>query len=122
MLMWGDRLLDDRVMGYGEWEAATNGTHLAIDQIARDVIVCDWHYELREAYPSIPFLLEKGFRVWPSGWRETKAIEAFIGYAQRYRTERLLGYLCTTWGAAKPGDLAKWPPITVAMQKLTNSV
>ena len=122
MLMWGDRLLDDRVMGYGEWEAATNDTHLAIERIATDIIICDWHYELREAYPSIPFFLEKEFRVWPSGWRDTEAIETFINYAQRYRTERLLGYLCTTWGAVKPNDVAKWPPITVAMKRLINSV
>lgn len=118
MLMWGDRLLDDRVMGYGEWEAATNNTHLAIDRIAKDIIICDWHYERREEYPSVPFFLEKGFRVWPSGWQQVNAVEAFIDYAERYRTERLLGYLCTTWGAVHPDEAANWPPVMAAMKRL----
>ena len=118
MLMWGDRLLDNGVMGYGEWEASTNRTHPAIEQIPRDIIICDWHYALRETYPSILFLLEQGFRVWPSGWRDTRAIEAFVDDARRYRTDRLLGFLCTTWDAVRPNDLATWPPIGFAMQRL----
>ncbi len=118
MLMWGDRLLDDRVMGYGEWEAATNNTHSAVERIAKDIIICDWHYERREDYPSIPFFLEKGFRVWPSGWREVNAVEAFVDYAEQYRTERLMGYLCTTWDAVQPDEAAKWPPVTAAMKRL----
>lgn len=118
MLMWGDRLLDNAVMGYGEWEAATNQTHTAVDRMPKDIIICDWHYELCQAYPSVPFFIEKGFRVWPSGWKEPNAIEAFMAYTQQYQSERLLGYLCTTWGAVKPDDLATWPPLKLAMAKL----
>jgi len=55
MLMWGDRLLDDSVMKYGKWEASVNGTAPAVDMIPKDIIICDWHYELREEYPSVPF-------------------------------------------------------------------
>jgi Glycosyl hydrolase family 20, catalytic domain len=117
MLMWGDRLLDDRVMGYGEWEAAQNNTSPAIQRIPRDVIICDWHYELREAYPSVPFFLDKGFRVLPAGWQEPEAVGALIDYARRYQDPRLLGYLCTTWNAVKPGELATWPPLAAAMNK-----
>src|ERR1700722_20110265 len=68
MFMWGDGLLDAKAEGYSEWEASTNGTPPAVDLIPKDIIICDWHYDKRADYPSVPFLLGKGFRVWPSGW------------------------------------------------------
>ena len=49
MLMWGDRLLDDKQMHYGKWESSANGTAAAIDRIPKDIILCDWHYERRRA-------------------------------------------------------------------------
>lgn len=118
MLMWGDRLLDSDSTGYGKWEAAENQTHKAIDMIPKDIMICDWHYTLREGYPSIPLFLGKGFRVWPSGWKEVEATKALIDASQQYKTERMLGHLCTTWGAVKLGQLDQWPPIQIAMGKL----
>jgi hypothetical protein len=119
MLMWGDRLLDGNITGYGKWEAAENGTNPAINLIQKDIVICDWHYTLREDYPSIPLFLEKGFRVWPSGWKEVEATKALIGFSQRYKNERMLGHLCTTWGAVRMDQLAQWPPIRIAMDKLS---
>jgi len=58
MLIWGDRLLDAGVVGYGEWESAKNGTHRAIDLVPKDLIVCDWHYERMAEHQFIPLLLE----------------------------------------------------------------
>jgi len=118
MLMWGDRLLDSASTGYGKWEAAENQTHTAINMIPKDIVICDWHYTLRDCYPSIPLFLEKGFRVWPSGWKEVEATEALIDASQQYKTERMLGHLCTTWGAVKLDQLDQWPPIQTAMKKL----
>ena len=124
MLMWADRLLDSATMGYGRWEAAANGTHGAIDLIPKDIILCDWHYEELAKYPgkptdygSIPFFLEKGFRVWPCGWKNVQATEALLDAEQKHKHERLLGHLCTTWGAVKVRDLAEWPPIRAATRK-----
>jgi hypothetical protein len=51
MLMWGDRLIDAEKYDYGEWEAAKNGTATAVDRIPKDIIICDWHYEVRAGYP-----------------------------------------------------------------------
>jgi len=118
MLMWGDRLLDSDSTGYGKWEATENQTHKAIDLIPKDIVICDWHYALRDSYPSIPLFLEKGFRVWPSGWKEVEATKALIDISQRYKNKRMLGHLCTTWGAVKLGQLNQWPPIQTAMGKL----
>ena len=111
MLMWGDRLLDGAATGYGEWEAALNGTHPAVDLIPKDIIQVDWHYELRNDYPSIPFFLEKGFRVLPAGWRNVEATQALYSYAHTFTDQRMLGHLFTTWGAVKPGHLVDWAPI-----------
>jgi len=81
-------------------------------------VICDWHYTRRADYPSIPLFLEKGFRVFPGGWREVEAVKAFNRYARQYKSERMLGYLATTWGAVKPGSLATWPPILTAFQAI----
>jgi hypothetical protein len=83
-----------------------------------DIIICDWHDELRDGYPSIPLFPKKGFRVLPGGWRNVEATERLIEYAQHYRRERMLGPLCTVWGAALPGALANFPPIRAALAKL----
>src|SRR6185369_14813838 len=59
MLMWGDRLIDGNKLDLGEWEASKNGTAAAVDMIPKDIIICPWHYEARENYPSIPMFIEK---------------------------------------------------------------
>jgi len=61
MLMWGDRLIDARKINYGKWEASANNTAKAVDMISKNIIICDWHYELRKEYESVPMLLIKVF-------------------------------------------------------------
>jgi hypothetical protein len=113
MLMWGDRLLDGKATGYGEWEASKNGTAPAIDLIPKDIIVCDWHYETRyddapATYPSIALFQQKGLRVWPSGWRSDQNVALLVKASQQNRTDRMVGYLATTWIGVGPvaGGLA----------------
>jgi len=101
MLMWGDRLIDGKKYDYGEWEASMNGTAAAIDMIPKDIIVCPWHYELKDAYPSIPMFIEKGFRVLPTGWKDVNATKALIDYTRQYDSSKLLGHMFTTWGVKK---------------------
>jgi Glycosyl hydrolase family 20, catalytic domain len=102
MLMWADRLLDDKKFGYGEWEASKNGTGTAIDMIPKEIIMCDWHYEKRpEGYPSVVYLQEKGFRMLPSTWRNKDAALAMLREARTKATPKMLGHLCTTWVGAQ---------------------
>ena len=117
MLMWGDRLLDSKSLGYSEWEAARNGTQGAIDLIPKDIIICDWHYLNQREYPSIPLFLQKGFRVWPSGWQPLEAALAFSHYARQQENPRNLGYLCTTWGKVKINAAADWPPLVEVLRE-----
>jgi hypothetical protein len=104
MLMWADRLLDDKALGfgYGKWEASENHTAGAIDRIPKDIILCDWHYETRSnGYPSVAYLQQKGFRMMPSTWWNKDAALAMLREARAKGTERMLGHLCTTWIGAE---------------------
>ncbi len=97
MLMWADRLLDGKSTEYGKWEASENGTAPAIDRIPKDIILCDWHYEMREHYPSVAIFQEKGFRVLPSSWNNPKAALAFLEDARRVNKGLVIGHMGTTW-------------------------
>jgi hypothetical protein len=118
MLMWADRLLDAKALGYSKWEASTNGTFTAVDRIPRDIVMCDWHYEKQAEYKSVPFLLDKGFRVWPAGWHKIEAVEALIDYSLAQKNPRMIGYLSTTWGKVKPEEVDAFEPTKVGVRKL----
>jgi hypothetical protein len=120
MLMWADRFIDGKATGYGKWEASEIGTHPAVDMVPKDIIMCDWHYNLRETYPSVPMFLEKGFRVWPAGWRKVDATKALINYSRAQNNPRMLGHLFTTWGAARRagGDYREFPPLVEGLKLL----
>ncbi len=115
MLMWGDRLIDANEIKYGKWEASANGTAGAIELIPKDIIICDWHYEPREAYESIPMFLKKGFRVWPASWRKPGPAKSLIDYSQTFNDEKMLGHLNTTWGAVPIKDLPSFEPLRQAV-------
>jgi hypothetical protein len=110
MLMWGDRLIDGKKYDLGEWEASLNGTSSAVDLIPKDIIICPWHYELRESYPSIPMFIEKGFRVLPAGWKDVDATKALIQFSRLHAGPKLLGHMFTTWGVKKD-ELLAFPPL-----------
>ena len=117
MLMWGDRLIDGKKYEYGEWESSMNGTAAAIDMIPTDIIVCPWHYETREAYPSIPMFLDKGFRLLPTGWNKVDATTALIEYSRQHDGPKLLGYMFTTWGVKKEA-LVDFPALVEGLKLL----
>ena len=109
MLMWADRLLDDKKLGYGKWEASANGTAGAVDNIPKEIILCDWHYETRkDGYPSVAYLQEKGFRVLPSSWRNKDAALAMLREARAKATPRMIGHICTTWTSAQAVSSRSW--------------
>ncbi len=117
MLMWGDRLIDGSKFDFGEWESSLNGTASAIDMIPKDIIICDWHYDVMDSYPSIPMFLEKGFRVLTSGWKNTDATVSLIEYSFRQNDPGMLGHLFTTWGVS--GDsLLRFPPLIEGVKKM----
>ena len=119
MLMWGDRLIDGKKYAFGEWEASVNGTAPAVDMIPKDIIICPWHYEPMDEYPSIPMFIEKGFRVLPAGWRNPEATKSLIRYSIQFKNPQMLGHLFTTWGVESQ-DLIKFPPILEGIKQINN--
>lgn len=117
MLMWGDRLIDGNKFDLGEWEASKNGTAPAVDMIPKDIIICPWHYEPRDSYPSVPMFIEKGFRVLPAGWKSVEATTALIQFNKSHSGPRMLGHLFTTWGVKKE-ELLQFPPLIEGLKLL----
>lgn len=97
MLLWSDRLLDGEATGFGEWEASKNDTWQSIDQIPKDVLLCDWHYVVKESYPSLELFADKGFRHVICPWRELPATQAFLQDASRQENSLFQGVLQTSW-------------------------
>ncbi len=100
--MWGDRLLDGKVTGLGEWEASINDTHRAIDLIPKDVVICDWHYD-RPDQTAVYFAL-KGFNVVTCPWKNPRngvlQVQDLVRFKQNSTpqvSERLLGMVQTVW-------------------------
>jgi hypothetical protein len=97
MQMWGDRLIEAEAMGYSDYDASMNDTWQAIDMIPKDIVICDWHYGMRENYPSVRYFQQKGFRVWPAGWNNEEAVRRLIEVSRKDATDKMVGYLATTW-------------------------
>lgn len=95
MYMWGDRLIDGEKLGLGEWDASRNGTAPAIDMIPKDIVICDWHYDERKTYPSVPVFTAKGFRVLPTVYSSLRGARAFM--AQTRHKRNVLGVLTSIW-------------------------
>src|SRR4051794_15340583 len=121
MLMWADRLIDGEKFNMGEWEASKVGTAPAIDKIPKDIILCPWHYELREHYESLPMFMSKGFRVLPASWKKTDATLALIRDAKRNQIDgKLVGHIFTTWSQGR-GKWAEFEPLVAGMKELRKS-
>jgi hypothetical protein len=102
MWMWGDRFLDGKATRIGKWEASENGTHPAIEQVPKDIVICDWHYE--KAYETPRFFAEKGFPVVACPWRNASVALAQLKHIRDIRADkdrevapRALGMVQTTW-------------------------
>ena len=105
LMIWGDRLLDGRTTGLGEWEASYNYTWRAIDLIPKDVFICDWHYERADL--TGVYFATKGLPVASCGYRNPSVCEQQIRDMVRFRKQsapetaaRLQGYIHTIWSGA----------------------
>jgi hypothetical protein len=111
LYMWADRLIDGTKYKFGEWESSLNGTAAAVDSIPKDIVLCDWHYEPMDVYPSIPMFLDKGFKVLPCSYRKVDAVKALIKYSYQLENPNMLGHMFTTWSVVKKDSLVYYPPL-----------
>lgn len=100
--IWGDRLLDGKVTGFGEWEASMNDTARAIDLIPSDVFICDWHYDRAEL--SCVCFAMKGLNVVSCPWNNPKTAIRQLEDMVRFREQvspamksHFQGILQTVW-------------------------
>lgn len=103
--IWGDRLLDGKTTGLGEWEASFNNTYRAVDMIPKDIVICDWHYERPDQTPV--YFAMKGLRVVTCPWRmpdnaiiQAQDIVKFRASSTPEMKDRFLGMVQTIWSGA----------------------
>lgn len=103
--IWGDRLIDGKTTGIGMWEGSMNNTHRAIDLIAKDVMICDWHYE-RPVHTPVLFAV-KGFDVITCSWnkpdvgiRQVEDMLLYRGSNTPVMKDRFQGVMLTVWSGA----------------------
>jgi hypothetical protein len=102
MWMWGDRFIDGKSTGIGDWEASGNNTQDAIYQVPKDIVICDWHYD--RADPTPAYFALSGFNVLACPWRSSSIGRAQVQFLNTVRKEaapetaaKLQGVLETTW-------------------------
>ena len=119
MLMWADRPIGPKFQGYCRFDNPHNDLRASLDLLPRDIVMCDWHYEWKKEYASVPLLAEKGFPVWPAGFAPLKAAQALSDYAQAHPTN-VIGYLATTWNVTGISTAPDWPPIKEILPRWKN--
>jgi hypothetical protein len=104
--IWGDRLIDGKTTGLGEWEASYISTARSIDLIPKDVMICDWHYERPD--PTAVYFAMKGFDVVTCPWKSSAIAVKQTDDMMRWRTtsspemqSRFQGMVQTAWVGAK---------------------
>ncbi len=105
--IWGDRLNDGKTTGIGMWEGSYNNTHRAFDLIAKDVLICDWHYERPDQ--TAVYFATKGFGVVTCPWRkpgfavtQTQDMIRFRRSSTAVMRDRFQGMMQTVWSGAGP--------------------
>jgi len=103
--IWGDRLIDGKTTGMGEWEASMNTTHRAVDMIPKDVVICDWHYERPDQTPV--YFAMKGLNVVTCPWRnpanavlQVQDMIKFRSHSTPVMKDRFAGMVQTVWSGA----------------------
>lgn len=104
--IWGDRLIDGKSTGIGEWEGSYNTTYRAIDMIPKDVIICDWHYERPDLTPV--YFAMKGFDVVTCFWKKSASaiiqeqdMKSYRDHSTPVMKDHFRGIMQTVWSGEK---------------------
>jgi len=91
MLMWADRVIGPKYQGYSRFDTARNDVSTVLDQLPKDIVMCDWHYEWKKDFAcgrrvfcrcqrsrsSARLLARKTIRAYSAGWRRRGTKPAF---------------------------------------------
>lgn len=118
VLMWHDMFIQRDHPKLGKLSPANSvppiNSHLALDQLPKDVMIAAWNYGAAE-WPVPKYFHEKGFPVVVSPWKHRANTIGLLNIAKRHD---LTGLLATTWDSldvalpsvAQAGVLAWTPP------------
>jgi hypothetical protein len=87
--LWGDRPIDGKTTGLGEWEASLNDTATAVDLIPKDVVICDWHYARADQTPV--YFAMKGLDVVSCSWKNPDVAAMQVSDMVRFRKSPMPG-------------------------------
>ena len=96
-MIWHDMLVkegDPRWKGF--YAHGTDATVSLLDELPKDVIICDWFYEKPpqgDRFPTLDLFREKGFETMTCPWDDAAGTKAQCAYARRHG----LGVIMTTW-------------------------
>jgi hypothetical protein len=103
--IWGDRLIDGKTTGIGEWEGSYNNTYRAVDMIPKDVMICDWHYD-RPDKTAVYFAM-KGFDVvscpWNNPFAASQQVQDMISFrlnSTDKMNSHFMGIVQTVWSGS----------------------
>jgi hypothetical protein len=103
--IWGDRLIDGKTTGIGEWEASYNNTFRAVDLVPKDIMICDWHYERPDQTPV--YFAMKGldvvtcpYRMGSNAVSQAQDMVRFRNYSTPEMKEHFKGMVQTVWSGA----------------------
>lgn len=100
MWMWGDQLVDGRLVpsmnpGY---ETCLSDLHKAIDLVDKNVVICDWHY-YTEPYGQLApsYWAMHDFRFLECAFNSLEGIDQLLYATRVVRSERTLGVVLCSW-------------------------
>ncbi len=104
MWMWGDRFILASENGFVDWGWASsrNYTYPAVDRVPRDIVICDWHYDV--APPTPRYFVDKGFQTIPAVWWNGEVALRYLAMMRELARDPdpqaaalSLGVMLTTW-------------------------
>ena len=100
--IWADRVIDRAKTGcMDDWEASDSGTQNALALLDKDIVLCDWHYWVRDSFSSVDQIVDAGFRMWISTWCHACAARPYVDHAHKRGGDKVLGVMMTTWMSAE---------------------
>lgn len=111
MLMWGDMLLDYAVWHEKVGSANSNNpfyesgdTHHALNMLPKDIVILDWHYQVKPDYPSIKYFVDHGFTVWGVTWFDPVNAINMAKSVKKYNADGMLGSDWGFWDTLSPAS------------------
>lgn len=98
-MMWADRLLPSDMAG-SEWAGDALKIYESIDRLDKDIILCDWQYNVTNRNRTNEYLLSHGFSIIPSVWNDSftayKTFKNAIELSNKYG-DKVVGIMLTNW-------------------------